>query len=73
METFEYPVSWGTDLQAEHERYLTEKYVDGPVILTDYPSSIKPFYMRLSDDEKTVAAMGCFGPRSGRDYWRKSA
>lgn len=64
-ETFEYPVSWGTDLQAEHERYLTEKYVDGPVILTDYPSSIKPFYMRLSDDEKTVAAMDVLVPGVG--------
>ena len=64
-ETFEYPISWGTDLQAEHERYLTEKYVDGPVILTDYPSSIKPFYMRLSDDGKTVAAMDVLVPGVG--------
>ncbi|MGB1924947.1 MAG: asparagine--tRNA ligase [Rubripirellula sp.] len=64
-EPFEYPISWGTDLQAEHERYLTEKYVDGPVILTDYPSSIKPFYMRLSDDEKTVAAMDVLVPGVG--------
>jgi asparaginyl-tRNA synthetase len=64
-ESFEYPVSWGTDLQAEHERYLTEKYVDGPVILTDYPSSIKPFYMRLSDDGKTVAAMDVLVPGVG--------
>ncbi|MCG8651365.1 MAG: asparagine--tRNA ligase, partial [Pirellulales bacterium] len=46
-EKFDYPVSWGTDLQAEHERYLTEQHVRGPVILTDYPSSIKPFYMRV--------------------------
>ena len=64
-ESFEYPVSWGTDLQAEHERYLTEKYVQGPVILTDYPSCIKPFYMRLSDDEKTVAAMDVLVPGVG--------
>lgn len=64
-EPFEYPITWGTDLQAEHERYLTEKYVDGPVILTDYPSSIKPFYMRLSDDEKTVAAMDVLVPGVG--------
>ena len=64
-ESFEYSISWGTDLQAEHERYLTEKYVDGPVILTDYPSSIKPFYMRISDDERTVAAMDVLVPGVG--------
>jgi len=64
-ESFDYPVSWGIDLQAEHERYLTEKHVGGPVILTDYPSSIKPFYMRLSDDEKTVAAMDVLVPGVG--------
>jgi asparaginyl-tRNA synthetase len=64
-ERFEYPVAWGTDLQAEHERYLTEKHVGGPVILTDYPSSIKPFYMKLSDDEKTVAAMDVLVPGVG--------
>ena len=64
-EKFEYPISWGTDLQAEHERYLTEKHVGGPVILTDYPSSIKPFYMRVSDDEKTVAAMDVLVPGVG--------
>ncbi|TWU67192.1 Asparagine--tRNA ligase [Crateriforma conspicua] len=62
---FEYPVSWGVDLQAEHERYLTEQHVGGPVILTDYPSTIKPFYMRLSDDEKTVAAMDVLVPGVG--------
>ncbi|MDC0295518.1 asparagine--tRNA ligase [bacterium] len=64
-ESFEYSISWGTDLQAEHERYLTEKYVDGPVILTDYPSSIKPFYMRISDDGRTVAAMDVLVPGVG--------
>ncbi|MEL6105191.1 MAG: asparagine--tRNA ligase, partial [Planctomycetota bacterium] len=64
-EKFDYQVSWGTDLQAEHERYLTEKHVGGPLILTDYPSTIKPFYMRLSDDEKTVAAMDVLVPGVG--------
>ncbi|MEE2936239.1 MAG: asparagine--tRNA ligase [Planctomycetota bacterium] len=64
-ENFDYPVSWGTDLQAEHERYLTEKHVQGPLILTDYPSSIKPFYMRVSDDGKTVAAMDVLVPGVG--------
>ena len=64
-ESFDYPISWGTDLQAEHERYLTEKHVGGPLILTDYPSTIKPFYMRLSDDEKTVAAMDVLVPGVG--------
>ncbi|QDS92150.1 Asparagine--tRNA ligase [Roseimaritima multifibrata] len=62
---FDYPVSWGTDLQAEHERYLTEQHVGGPLILTDYPSSIKPFYMRVSDDGKTVAAMDVLVPGVG--------
>jgi asparaginyl-tRNA synthetase len=64
-ESFEFPISWGTDLQAEHERYLTEQHVGGPLILTDYPSSIKPFYMRLSDDGKTVAAMDVLVPGVG--------
>lgn len=64
-EAFEYPVAWGTDLQAEHERYLTEKHVGGPLILTDYPASIKPFYMRLSDDAQTVAAMDVLVPGVG--------
>lgn len=62
---FDYPVRWGVDLQAEHERYLTEQHVHGPLILTDYPASIKPFYMRLSDDEKTVAAMDVLVPGVG--------
>lgn len=64
-ESFEYPVSWGIDLQAEHERYLTETHVGGPLILTDYPSTIKPFYMRVSDDGKTVAAMDVLVPGVG--------
>lgn len=64
-EKFEYPIDWGTDLQAEHERYLTEKHVQGPLILTDYPATIKPFYMRVSDDGKTVAAMDVLVPGVG--------
>lgn len=64
-EKFEFPVRWGTDLQAEHERFLTEKHVGGPVILTDYPAAIKPFYMKLSDDERTVAAMDVLVPGVG--------
>jgi asparaginyl-tRNA synthetase len=64
-EHFEYPVAWGTDLQAEHERYLTEKHVGGPLVLTAYPASIKPFYMRLSDDGQTVAGMDVLVPGVG--------
>lgn len=63
-ESFDYPVTWGIDLQAEHERYLTQ-WVGGPLILTDYPTGIKPFYMRLSDDGKTVAAMDVLVPGVG--------
>lgn len=63
--SFDYQVQWGSDLQAEHERYLTEQHVGGPLILTDYPSSIKPFYMRVSEDEKTVAAMDVLVPGVG--------
>lgn len=63
-ETFEYPVKWGIDLQAEHEKYLTNR-VGGPLILTDYPATIKPFYMRVSDDAKTVAAMDVLVPGVG--------
>ncbi len=54
---FKYPVEWGTDLQSEHERYLVEKHYKKPVIISDYPASFKAFYMRLNDDQKTVAAM----------------
>ena len=62
---FDYDIAWGSDLQAEHERYLTEQHVGGPLILTDYPATIKPFYMRVSDDEKTVAAMDVLVPGVG--------
>lgn len=62
---FEFPVEWGSDLQAEHERYLTEQEFRRPVILTDYPASIKAFYMRLNDDGKTVAAMDVLVPKVG--------
>ncbi|MBL8512890.1 MAG: asparagine--tRNA ligase [Betaproteobacteria bacterium] len=64
-EKFEYPVKWGTDLQSEHERYLAEKHVKGPVVLMNYPKEIKAFYMRLNDDEKTVAAMDVLAPGIG--------
>lgn len=64
-ENFEYPVSWGVDLQSEHERWLTETKVGRPVILTDYPKEIKAFYMRMNDDEKTVRAMDVLAPRIG--------
>ena len=62
---FEFPVSWGTDLQSEHERYLTEQKIQKPVIVTDYPKDIKAFYMRLNDDGKTVRAMDVLVPRIG--------
>lgn len=61
---FEFPVEWGLDLQSEHERYLTE-IADAPVIVTNYPAGIKAFYMRLNDDEKTVAAMDVLVPGVG--------
>ncbi|MFL5242233.1 MAG: asparagine--tRNA ligase [Gemmataceae bacterium] len=64
-ETFEFPVAWGKDLQAEHERYLTEQTFKKPVILYNYPSTIKPFYMRVNDDGKTVRAMDVLVPRVG--------
>ncbi|WP_204153915.1 asparagine--tRNA ligase [Leptolyngbya sp. CCY15150] len=63
--TFEYPVSWGLDLQSEHERYLAEELFKRPVIVTDYPVEIKAFYMRLSDDGKTVRAMDVLAPGIG--------
>ncbi|CAN5168060.1 asparagine--tRNA ligase [soil metagenome] len=62
---FEYPVKWGVDLQAEHERYLTEKKFQCPVILYDYPRTLKPFYMRVNDDGKTVRAMDVLVPGVG--------
>ena len=62
---FEYKVSWGCDLQTEHERYLTEKVFGRPVFVTDYPKEIKAFYMKLNDDGKTVAAMDCLVPGIG--------
>jgi asparaginyl-tRNA synthetase len=62
---FKYDVSWGIDLQSEHERYLVEKEFKCPVILTDYPAQIKAFYMRLNDDNKTVAAMDVLFPGIG--------
>ena len=64
-EKFEFPVDWGLDLQSEHERFLTEKHVGRPVILMNYPAEIKAFYMRLNDDEKTVAAMDVLAPGIG--------
>lgn len=62
---FEFPVAWGNDLQAEHERYLTEQHFHSPVILYDYPRQIKPFYMRLNDDGRTVRAMDVLVPHVG--------
>ncbi len=62
---FDFPIKWGQDLQTEHERYLTEEIFKGPVVVTDYPLDIKPFYMRVNDDEKTVAAMDVLVPQVG--------
>jgi asparaginyl-tRNA synthetase len=63
---FENPnIEWGMDLQSEHERYITEKIVKGPVFLTDYPKDIKAFYMRQNDDGKTVAAVDLLVPAVG--------
>ncbi|GKX30563.1 asparagine--tRNA ligase [Vallitalea longa] len=64
-EKFEYPVKWGEDLQTEHERYITEKVYKKPVFVTDYPKEIKAFYMKLNDDNKTVAAMDLLVPGVG--------
>lgn len=64
-ENFKYPVEWGMDLKTEHERYICEKIVKGPVFLTDYPKEIKAFYMRLNDDNKTVAATDMLVPGIG--------
>jgi asparaginyl-tRNA synthetase len=62
---FEFPVAWGSDLQTEHERYLTEEHVKRPVVVMNYPEKIKAFYMRLNADEKTVAAMDVLAPGIG--------
>ena len=62
---FEYKVSWGADLQTEHERYLTEEVFKRPVFVTDYPKDIKAFYMKMNDDNKTVAAVDCLVPGIG--------
>ncbi|MFA5634831.1 MAG: asparagine--tRNA ligase [Anaerovoracaceae bacterium] len=64
-ESFQYPVEWGIDLQTEHERFITEKIFKKPVFVTDYPREIKAFYMRLNDDDKTVAAMDLLVPGVG--------
>jgi asparaginyl-tRNA synthetase len=64
-DNFEYPVEWGSDLQTEHERYLTEVYCKSPVIVTDYPKEIKAFYMKLNEDNKTVRGMDVLVPRLG--------
>jgi asparaginyl-tRNA synthetase len=64
-QTFEYPVKWGIDLQAEHERFLTETHFQAPVILFNYPRTLKPFYMRVNDDGKTVRAMDVLVPGVG--------
>ena len=64
-ESFEFPVVWGEDLATEHERYLAEKHIEGPVVILNYPKEIKAFYMRLNDDDKTVAAMDILVPGIG--------
>ena len=62
---FDFKVDWGTDLQTEHERFLTEQVFKRPVFVTDYPAEIKAFYMRMNDDGKTVAAADCLVPGIG--------
>ncbi|MFL2528765.1 MAG: asparagine--tRNA ligase [Candidatus Azotimanducaceae bacterium] len=64
-QSFEFPAKWGIDLQTEHERYLAEKYFTRPVVVMNYPAEIKAFYMRLNDDQKTVAAMDILVPGIG--------
>ena len=63
--TFEFPIRWGMDLQSEHERWLTEEHIKGPVVVMNYPKEIKAFYMRLNEDGKTVAAMDVLAPGIG--------
>ena len=70
---WEFPVAWGSDLQSEHERYLTEELFNKPVIVTDYPKEIKAFYMRSNDDGKTVARHGRAGAAHRRDHRRQPA
>ena len=65
QQKFEFPVEWGADLQSEHERFLTEVVFKSPVVVTNYPKTIKPFYMRVNDDDKTVAAMDVLVPGVG--------
>src|SRR5690606_30156332 len=62
---YEYPVEWGKNLQAEHERYITETIIGRPTFVVDYPKHIKAFYMRRNDDDKTVAAMDLLVPKIG--------
>jgi asparaginyl-tRNA synthetase len=62
---FEYPVEWGVDLSSEHERYLAEEHIGAPIIMKNYPKDIKAFYMRINDDNKTVAAMDVLAPGIG--------
>ncbi|MCK5073827.1 MAG: asparagine--tRNA ligase, partial [Bacteriovoracaceae bacterium] len=62
---FDFNVSWGSDIQTEHERYLAEKHFEGPVVVTDYPKEIKPFYMKQNEDGKTVRAMDILVPGIG--------
>jgi asparaginyl-tRNA synthetase len=64
-QSFEFPVQWGIDLASEHERFLSEQHIKGPIVLKNYPKEIKAFYMRLNDDEKTVAAMDVLVPGIG--------
>ena len=63
--SFEYPVKWGIDMQSEHERYLTEEVVGRPVAVLNFPKDIKSFYMRVNDDQRTVAAMDVLAPGIG--------
>ena len=65
QKNFEYPINWGVDLQTEHEKYLTDEVFKKPVFITDYPKDIKAFYMRINEDEKTVAAMDLLVPGIG--------
>jgi asparaginyl-tRNA synthetase len=63
--SFEFPIEWGSDLQSEHERFLSEEHIGRPVVVTDYPKDIKAFYMYLNDDERTVAALDVLVPKVG--------